>query len=86
MFEATGDSWNCMPGLGYLLKLFVFERDYFWKSFERDYLWLSELRKMCALTCGNLPCPQKFLATRLCMRNSLADNVVFILMEFRNEK
>ena len=26
-------SWNCMPGLGYSLKYFAFERNYFWKSY-----------------------------------------------------
>ena len=28
-------------------------------------LWLSERPKICTLICRNLPCPQKFLVTRL---------------------
>ena len=55
--------------LGYLLKVFEFERDsYFWnKSTLMLNLTstLSELPKFCALICRNLPCPQKLLATHL---------------------
>ena len=61
-------SWYCIPGLGYLLKLFVFERDSSLKEALFNaciLLWLSELPKMCALIWRNLRCPQKFLPVSL---------------------
>ena len=54
-------------GLGYLLELFVLERErYFLKKQTLMFTFTSELLRICVLICRNLPCPQKFLGTRLC--------------------
>ena len=51
------------------------------------YFWLSELPKICVLICRNLPCPQKFLATRLHLSvYFILDKIYFLLAKIKVSK